>query len=65
MIQSRPITQEDRLRIYAAVQTEFGADAEFAEIVCTHAEAVGVEKALLDLNYALATLWTTDRRRAS
>jgi len=65
MVQGRPITQEDRLWIYAAVQADFGGDPGLAEIVCTLAKTIGVERALLDLNRALASLWSVERRPPS
>jgi hypothetical protein len=47
------ISPEDRLRIYAAVQAECG-NFNLAEVVCTVAKTVGVEKALLEFNLTLA-----------
>lgn len=46
------LTQEDRLRIYAAVQATFG-NTDLADVVCSLAETQGVEQALLSLNKAL------------
>jgi hypothetical protein len=48
------LSAEDPLRIYAAVQAEFGPNPHLAELVCVLAKTLGVEAALLELGRALA-----------
>jgi hypothetical protein len=47
------ISAEDRLRVCAFLQAEFG-NSDMAEILCKVAETQGVEQTLLDFNRALA-----------
>ncbi len=49
----RKISPEDRLRLCAFLQAEFG-NSDMIEVLCSVAETRGVEQTLLDFNRALA-----------
>jgi hypothetical protein len=58
------ISTEDRLRLYAIVQTEFGS-YELGKVVCALADSVGLEDALRMLNRSFADPRMQDDRPTS